>query len=248
MLLQPLNRANTLRSATLRKRRQEEYELNRPRRLRPGPRQQEYEIIPKSARFNMYLFQNNARKAFQIDGRDAGYLKEDFEEAKRDLYEFVEKSVAFQDMVCIDYEYGLLFTTDNNITETIGGAPDAKHILRNAGKLLEVPCTLVQNKTEWLQTPHQIAIAVDNQDVKQYMCKNDEFAKTFEHAIEEYELFRKHADEFNKQYEEDPVINISLEFRAKTEEAMQRFSPFDFLMEEEDEYNVEIIRKGDLRR
>lgn len=222
--MQPLARANTLRSATLRKRQRKAYELDRPRNLRPRPRQQEYTIIPKSVRFNMYLFKNEVRKAFQIDGLEAGYLKEDFQEAKRDLYEFVKKSVAFQDMVCIDYEYGLLFTTDNNIRETIGEAPDPKHILRNAGKLLEVPCTLVQNKTEWLQTPHQIAIAVDDQDVKQYMCKNNEFAKTFEQAIKEYEHFRKHADEFNKQNEEDPVIDISLEFRAKTEEGMQRFS------------------------
>ena len=244
MFPQQLNRVNTLRSATLRTRQQKKYELDRPRRLRPGPRQQEYEILPKSVRFNMYLFQNNVRKAFQIDGREAGYLKEDFQEAKRNLYEFVEKSVAFQDMVCIDYEYGLLFTTENNITQTIGGTPDAKHILRDAGKLLEVPCTLVRNKTEWLQTPHQIAIAVDNEDVKKYMCKNNEFSQTFEQAIKEYELFREHVDEFNKYYEQDPVINISLEFRATTEEGLlQHFSSSDLFMEEEDEYNVKIIKK-----
>ena len=59
------------------------------------------------------------------------------------------------------------------------------------------------------------------------------------HAFEEIDFSQ--ADEFNRHYEQDPVINISLEFRATTEEGLlQHFSSSDLFMEEEDEEAADV--------
>ena len=207
------------------------YELARPRALRIGPRQQEFAIVPKSVRYNMYLLQWGVRKAFQIDGRDASYVKEDFAETKRDLYHFVMVHCRLHDLVCFDYPYGLLFTSVRAIRDvlpTFSVRTLPRDILAHAGTLLGIPCSLVRKEKHWRHSPQQIAIVVDGEDVKQYMCTNDGFDKSFAAAIAEYQTFRMHVDKFNTVYTDEPILNISLEFRGKTMANVQEFQKYAF--------------------
>ena len=202
------------------------YQLERPMAFRVGPRQDEFALLPKSVRFNLFLFERGHRKAFQIDGRQAVYVKEEFRYFKRSLLLFLSKHCRVRDLVCIDYPYGILVTSERALGEHIPGFSARtlpREIMAHAGSLLEIPCTIVGRETRWDGNPHQIAITVDHEELKQYMCTHDEFLSTFALAQDEYQRFLAHADEYNALFTQDPIECVHLELRGKTRTGVARF-------------------------
>ena len=207
------------RTQTLQAALEKSEELERLRSLRIGPRQDEFSILPKEVRFNLYLMKHSKRKAFQIDGGLALFLKEDFAVKGENFMHFFRKYSEVQDLVCVDYPYGLLFTSERAIRDVLKKDLHeirGKDLLDNAGKLLHIPCSIVASERQWWKYPHQIGIMVDGGDVKQYMCQDDEFNSVVNFAIAEFNVFRETAEAFNAEFTDDPIERVELEFRAKT--------------------------------
>ena len=146
------------------------------------------------------------------------------------------------DLVCFDYPYGLLFTSVRAIRRILPNfslQTLPRDILAHAGTLLGIPCSLVRKGEQWKQVPQQIAIVVDDEDLKQYMCTSDEFERSFGVAIAEYQEFRMHADHFNRLYTDDPIYNVSLELRGKTKINVQHL--------QNDAFEYEALTNADVR-
>ncbi len=192
-------------------------QLNHLRSLRIAPRQAEFDILPKSVRFNFYLMKHGSRDAFQIDGMFASYLKEVFAVRNESLFHFFSKYIAIGDLV--DYPYGILFTSESAVRRVLKVDMSnirADDILQHAGKLLDIPCSIVRSHTDWMDFPHQIGIVVDGEDVKQFMCTSDEFDTVMANAFKDFQMFRTMADAFNREFVNDPIARVELKFRAKT--------------------------------
>lgn len=217
----------TTRRKTLQDHIERAYELERPRPLRIGPRQEEFQILPKSVRFNMFLFEGGARKAFQIDGRQALYVKQDFSSLKRSLLHFLAKHCRVTDLVCVDYPYGLLVTSEHAIREVVPTFDEhtlPRDVMAQAGTLLGIPCTIVGDASRWVGNPHQIAITIDwSDDLKQYMCTDEEYYPTFGAAMSEYLELKERAEEYNAVFTADPILGVGLELRGKTRAGIDEF-------------------------
>ena len=134
--------------------------------------------MPTSVKFNLYLFEQGKRKAFQIDGAYARDLKdmypnEDDAQIMSKLKAFFTNMTGFDDLIVHDYKYGILVVREVTLQDMFGSSgkqfaqksetEQTEHI----GKLLEIPCTL----HNWdLKNNHQIAIEVNNEDFIVYMC------------------------------------------------------------------------------
>ena len=237
---------------TLEDQKERAYQLQRPMSLRIGPRQKEFEVLPTAVRFNIFLFEKGMRKAFQIDGMWASDLKWEFVNLKRSLLHFLAKHCRVSDLVCIDYDYGILVTSERAIQEvlpTFDRRTLPRDVMTHAGTLLGIPCTIVGNRSKWQKNPHTIAIIVDDVSLKQYMCTEQEYQLTFEIAMREYIQLKTEADEYNRFFTDDPIHTVSLELRGKTRAGIEDFKYEMRSLERDKEQNrILMFTAGDVRR
>ena len=197
--------------------------------LRFATRVDRLNFMPISMKFNLFLFKNDIRKAFQIDGVYASYLKEDLQLThpgesenviKKHLVAFLG-NIAGEEVLIHDYLYGIFVVRKSTLRdehghESLDGLGDTE-VQRIIGNLLDIPCTIVN----WdLENNHQIAIEVNNEDFIVYMCKESDLMNLYTTVFKEFNKYREQADIYNKQVTNDlnKIHSVWLTFRFKTQE------------------------------
>ena len=206
--------------------------IREARKLRWSPREKELEIMPISVKFNLFLFKQEKRKAFQIDGRYATYLKEDLElkfpretneQIMSRLTRFFTIVTGFGDIILYDYVFGILVVREYTLMKTFNLSAEQflkiNEIRKTEliGKLLEIPCTT----NDWdLQNNHQIAIEVNNEDFIVYMCNEKDINKNSVIALENFFMYRDEVENYNKTVHDNnnKIWSIWFGIRCKSEE------------------------------
>lgn len=189
--------------------------VRKARKLRWSPREKELEIMPISVKFNLFLFKQDKRKAFQIDGSYATHLKENLkikyptetdEQNMSRLTRFFSIITGFDDIILYDYVFGILVVREYTLMQTLKLSVEQflkMNEIRKTeliGKLLEIPCTT----NDWdLKNNNQIAIEVNNEDFIVYMCNEEDISKNSVIALKIFFMYRDEVENYNKTVQND---------------------------------------------
>lgn len=184
-------------------------------------------------KFNIYLFSNKKRKAFQVDGQTVTDLIYDYQLANKKatretiinhLFDYVKNMTGFSNLFLLDYKYGLFFTTEDIILKEFNMTGEEFQeqppvlLHQKIGELLNIPCTI----KDWdLKNNNQIFIHLNNSSiVKVFMCTDKDISKIMSVVSEEIHMYREMAEEYNKLSPSplEKIYQVNLSMKLPTEE------------------------------